>query len=124
MNIFTYCCICENILSVRYLLSHVVIVNACNNEAELPMNIAGDDQSIAYLDQYMRRKGVDDQQPRNYEHQLLIKDAQDPLNHYENVCRSLADVICSYKNRYYNFTYCNSKRIFRCCRIDLFIHSN
>ncbi|UJR24559.1 hypothetical protein I4U23_005934 [Adineta vaga] len=84
---------CGNIDIVKYLLSHGAIVDVCNNEGELPIDIAEGEDIISYLEDDMRRKGIDDQQSRNYEHQLMIKHAQDSLNNNKNGLKSTADVI-------------------------------
>jgi ankyrin repeat protein len=84
---------CGNIDIVRYLLSRGAIVDVCNNEGELPIDIAEGDDIITYLEDDMRRKGIDDQQSRNYEHQLMIKHAQDSLMHHKNNFKSTADAI-------------------------------
>ena len=68
---------CANIDIVKYLLSRGAFVDPCNNEGELPIDIAEDEQIISILEDDMRIKGIDDQQSRNYEHQLMIKHAQD-----------------------------------------------
>ena len=84
---------CSNIDIVKYLLSHGAIVDACNNEGELPIDITEDDEIIEILEEDMKRKGIDDQQSRNYEHQLMIKHAQDSFNHFKNGFNSSTDVI-------------------------------
>jgi protein phosphatase 1 regulatory subunit 12A len=84
---------CGNIDVVKYLLSHNAIVDACNNEGELPIDIAEGDDIIAFLEDDMRRKGIDDQQSRNFEHQLMIKHAQDFFNNKKTSFKLLADTI-------------------------------
>ncbi|CAF3870919.1 unnamed protein product [Adineta steineri] len=84
---------CGNLDIVKYLLSRGAIVDVCNNEGELAIDIAEGDDIIAYLEEDMRRKGIDDQQSRNYEHQLMIKHAQDSLNNNKNGLKSTADAI-------------------------------
>jgi ankyrin repeat protein len=84
---------CANIHIIKYLLSHGAIVDICNNEGQLPIDIAEDQQIISFLQNDMKRKGIDDQQSRNYEHQLMIKHAQDSLYINQNNFKSLSDTI-------------------------------
>ena len=84
---------CGNLDIVKYLLSRGAIVDVCNNEGELPIDIAEGEDIAACLEEDMRRKGIDDQQSRNYEHQLMLKHAQDSLNNNKNGLKSTADVI-------------------------------
>jgi protein phosphatase 1 regulatory subunit 12A len=81
---------CGNVDIVKYLLSRGAVVDVCNNESELAIDIAEGDDIIACLEDDMRRKGIDDQQSRNYEHQLMIKHAQDSI---KSGLKSSADVI-------------------------------
>ena len=55
-------------------------MDVCNNEGELPIDIAEGDDIVACLEEDMRRKGIDDEQARNIEHELMMKHAQDWLN--------------------------------------------
>ncbi len=84
---------CGNLDIVKYLLSRGAIVDVCNNEGELAIDIAEGEEIVAYLEEDMRRKGIDDQQSRNYEHQLMIKHAQDALNMSKNGLKSSADAV-------------------------------
>lgn len=85
---------CGNLDIVKYLLSHGAIVDVCNNEGELPIDIAEGDEIIACLEDDMRRKGIDDEQARNIEHQLMLKHAQDWLNNNQKTnSKSLAETI-------------------------------
>jgi ankyrin repeat protein len=78
----------------RYLLSRGAIVDVCNNEGELPIDIAEGDDIVAYLEEDMRRKGIDDEQARNLEHQMMLKHAQDWLNNKQkNNLRSFAETV-------------------------------
>jgi hypothetical protein len=86
-------------------------VDVCNNESELAIDIAEGDDIIACLEDDMRRKGIDDQQSRNYEHQLMIKHAQDSI---KSGLKSSADVIVHVQTGGDSITCCSSKRIFRC----------
>jgi protein phosphatase 1 regulatory subunit 12A len=81
---------CGNLDIVKYLLSRGAIVDVCNNEGELAVDIAEGDDIIACLEDDMRRKGIDGQQSRNYEHQLMIKHAQDSI---KTGLKSSADAI-------------------------------
>lgn len=62
------------------MLSRGAIVDVCNNEGELPIDIAEGDEIIGFLEDDMRRKGIDDEQARNSEHHLMLKHAQDLFN--------------------------------------------
>jgi ankyrin repeat protein len=85
---------CGNMDIVKYLLSRCAIVDVCNNEGELPIDIAEGDDIIACLEDDMRRKGIDDEQARNIEHQLMLKHAQDWLNNNQKTnSKSLAESI-------------------------------
>ncbi len=85
---------CGNIDIVKYLLSRGAIVDVCNNEGELPIDIAEGDDIIACLEDDMRRKGIDDEQARNIEHQIMLKHAQDWLNNNQKTnFKSLAETI-------------------------------
>ena len=84
---------CGNLDIVKYLLSHGAIVDVCNNGGELPIDIAEGEDIIAVLDNDMRRKGIDDQQARNYEHQLMIKHAQDLTQSNRNHLKTSPDEI-------------------------------
>jgi protein phosphatase 1 regulatory subunit 12A len=84
---------CGNFDIVKYLLSNGAIVDVCNNEGELAIDIAEGDEIISYLEDDMRRKGIDDQQSRNYEHQLMMKHAQDSLHFNKNSLKSSPDAI-------------------------------
>ncbi|CAF1625633.1 unnamed protein product [Rotaria sp. Silwood1] len=85
---------CGNLDIVKYLLSRGAIVDVCNNEGELPIDIAEGDDIIACLEEDMRRKGIDDEQARNIEHQLMLKHAQDWLNNNQKSNnKSLAETI-------------------------------
>ncbi|CAF4726902.1 unnamed protein product, partial [Rotaria socialis] len=78
----------------RYLLSRGATVDVCNNEGELPIDIAEGDDIIACLEDDMRRKGIDDEQARNIEHELMLKHAQDWLNNNQKTnTKSLAETI-------------------------------
>jgi ankyrin repeat protein len=85
---------CGNIDIVKYLLTRGAIVDVCNNEGELPIDIAEDNDIITLLEEDMRRKGIDDEQARNIEHQLMLKHAQDWLNNNQKSnSKSLAESI-------------------------------
>lgn len=84
---------CANLEIVKYLLSRGAIVDICNNEGELPIDIAEGEEIIAYLQNDMKKKGIDDQQSRKYEHQLMFKHAQDALNNSKNGLKSYPDTI-------------------------------
>ncbi|CAF3700278.1 unnamed protein product [Adineta steineri] len=85
---------CGNIDIVKYLLSRGATVDVCNNEGELPIDIAEGDDIIACLEEDMRRKGIDDEQARNIEHQLMLKHAQDWLNNNQKTnSKSLPETI-------------------------------
>lgn len=78
----------------RYLLSRGAIVDVCNNEGELPIDIGEGEEIVACLEEDMRRKGIDDEQARNIEHQLMLKHAQDWLNNNQKSnSKSLAETI-------------------------------
>ncbi|UJR34253.1 hypothetical protein I4U23_021657 [Adineta vaga] len=85
---------CGNIDIVKYLLSHGAIVDVCNNEGELPIDIAEGDDILACLEEDMRRKGIDDEQARNIEHEIMLKHAQDWLNNNQKTnSKSLPEII-------------------------------
>jgi len=85
---------CGNLDIVKYLISRGAIVDVCNNEGELPIDIAEGDDIIAFLENDMRRKGIDDEQARNIEHEIMLKHAQDWLNNNQkNSSKSLAETI-------------------------------
>ena len=75
-------------------MSHGAIVDICNNEGELPIDIAEGDDIIACLEDDMKRKGIDDEQARNVEHKIMLKHAQDWLNNNQNTnTKSLAETV-------------------------------
>ncbi|CAF1620451.1 unnamed protein product [Adineta ricciae] len=85
---------CGNLDIVKYLLSRGAIVDVCNNEGELPIDIAEGDDIIACLEEDMRRKGIDDEQARNIEHEIMLKHAQDWLNNNQKTnSKSLPETI-------------------------------
>ncbi|CAF0969280.1 unnamed protein product, partial [Didymodactylos carnosus] len=75
---------CGNIEIVRYLLSHGAIVDICNNEGELAIDVAEGDEIAQFLEEDMKRKGIDEEAARHIEHRMMLKHAQDWLNRSPN----------------------------------------
>lgn len=76
------------------MLSRGATVDICNNEGELPIDIAEGDDIVTYLEEDMRKKGIDDEQSRNIEHEIMLKHAQDWLNNNQKSnSKSLAETI-------------------------------
>ena len=81
-------------LVCRLLLYRGAIIDICNNDRELPIDLIEDNNILNYLKNEMKIKGIDEQQARNFEHRLMFKHAQDIYNnnHNNNNESSLIDV--------------------------------
>jgi protein phosphatase 1 regulatory subunit 12A len=82
-----------NIQIVKYLLNIGAIVDICNNEGQLPIDITEDKDIISILENDIKTKGIDYQQSKNYEHQLMIKHAQHLLYFNKNDFKLTPDSI-------------------------------